>query len=90
MEQNQIQMAIDYGIFCLKNLMKMEEEVVGQFHDLSLKEYFAGLILKTHYFQDIIGGKVIGMKFSLERWWADKSEILLGMKKEEKWQNSRK
>ena len=75
MEQNVIQMAIDYGIFCPKNLMKMVKEVVGQFHDLNLKEYFAGLILKTHYVQDIIGGKVIGMKFNLERWWADENEI---------------
>ena len=47
--------------------MKMEEEVVGQFHDLNLDVYFAGLILKTHYFQDIIGGKVVGMKFNLEK-----------------------
>ena len=67
MEPNVIQMEIYCGIFYLKKQMKMEEEVVGQFHDLNLKEYFAGLILKTHYFQDIIGGKVIGMKFSLER-----------------------
>ena len=78
MEQNVIQMEIFYGIFYLKKQMKMEEEVVGQFHDLNLKEYFAGLILKTHYFQDIIGGKVIGMKFNLERWWADENEIQFG------------
>ena len=78
MEQNQIQMSIDYGIFCLKNLMKMVKEVVGQFHDLTFKECFAGLILKTHYFQDIIGGKVVGMKFNLERWWADENEIRFG------------
>ena len=84
MEQNQIQMAIDYGIFCLKNLMKMEEEVVGQFHDLNLKEYFAGLILKTHYFQDIIGGKVIGMKFNLEICWTDESTLLLEKNKKER------
>ena len=78
MEQNVTQMEIFYGIFYLKKQMKMEEEVVGQFHDLNLKEYFAGLILKTHYFQDIIGGKVIGMKFNLERWWADENEIQFG------------
>ena len=47
--------------------MKMAKEVDGQFHDLNLDVYFAGLILKTHYFQDIIGGKVVGMKFNLEK-----------------------
>ena len=40
------------------------------------KEYCAVLILKTHYFQDIIGGKVVGMKFNLEKLWIYKSTIL--------------
>ena len=45
----------------------MVKEVVGQYQEQNLKEYCAVLILKTHYFQDIIGGKVVGMKFNLEK-----------------------